>query len=178
MYIFYNKAWQSISNLRTSEINKSVAAAHIREGFFLNSEEKKENEKEKKNRTRRWTINPEDTEKSLSAIQKGNLYGNVAQELDMIHKEMLLLQREHLNYFRDVIGCEVANIQFLNEKSGELILFHDSKWFRHASNVGFAGHCASNGEIIFVLNAKKDPRYNRYICLFCLIIITYYNASF
>ena len=38
----------------------------------------------------------------------------MALEFDMIQQEMQLLQKEQLDYYRDVVGCEMATIQFLS----------------------------------------------------------------
>jgi hypothetical protein len=157
---FDNQVWQSISNLRTAGTSNAAAAVHLREGFFPAIEKDKESEKDKSLRTRRWTLTPE--EQNLTDMQKGLRYGNIALELDMIHKEMIILQKEVLNKYRDSVGCQIASIRFLNERNGELVFMHDHKTYRHSITSGFAGHCAQTGEVVLVADAKSDFRHNRY----------------
>ena len=161
---FDNQVWQSISNLRTATSNptREKALEHIREGFFPPVNKDGESAKERKLRTRRWTLTGDDTE-GMSSHQLARRYGNMALEFDMIQKEMLLLQKEQLDYYRDVIQCEDSCIQFLNVQTDELVMFHNGKWYRHAANVGFAGDCVVNGNVVHVTNPTEDIRYNKNI---------------
>ena len=70
--------------------------------------------KEKRTRTRRWTVS-DDSDEPLSTKELAKRYGNMALEFDMIQQEMQLLQKEQLDYYRDVVGCEMATIQFLSK---------------------------------------------------------------
>lgn len=69
--------------------------------------------KERRSRTRRWTVSDE-KEEPLTTKEIAKRYGNMALEFDMIQQEMLLLQKEQLDYYRDVVGCEMATVQFLS----------------------------------------------------------------
>ena len=56
----------------------------------------------------------DESEEPLSGKELAKRYGNMALEFDMIQQEMQLLQKEQLDYYRDVVGCEMATIQFLS----------------------------------------------------------------
>ena len=135
---FDNDAWQAISNLRTAQEKTSAATQHIRDGFFPAAEDATEDDKKRRERSRRWTLETDEPEKE-TAKQKWDRYGNMALEFDIMQKEMQILQKEQINYFRDIIGCEHGNIQFLNDITNELLFYHDKKWHRHSANSGFAG---------------------------------------
>lgn len=157
---FDNQAWQSISQLRTATSNKARDAAleRTRAGFFPNVDN--QDVKEKRTRTRRWTVS-DDSDEPLSTKELAKRYGNMALEFDMIQQEMQLLQKEQLDYYRDVVGCEMATIQFLSKKTDELVMLHDKKWYRHGAHVGFAGDCVTSGDIVHVSDPQQDLRFNK-----------------
>ena len=112
---FDNQAWQSISQLRTatSKVAREAALERTRAGLFPTTDNDVGEGKERRSRTRRWTVSDE-SEEPLSGKELAKRYGNMALEFDMIQQEMQLLQKEQLDYYRDVVGCEMATIQFLS----------------------------------------------------------------
>ena len=72
----------------------------------LDFSEAKEEAVKEVNRRRRWTFGDESTDAVVLRSGRGTLYGNMALEYDMLQREMAQLQKEHLNYFKNLIKCE------------------------------------------------------------------------
>ena len=55
----------------------------------------------------------------------------------------------------------LSNILYIIQKTDELVMLHDRKWYRHAANAGFAGDCVHSGDIVHCSDPSKDSRFNR-----------------
>jgi len=99
----------------------------------------------------------------LSSMNKGKLYGNLAQQLDIAQKDVERIQLEHINHFKDTIGCEIGNVLFLNEHTRELLLYDSGAWFRFPCAAGIEGSCAMTGSAVNVTDAYSDLRFNKNI---------------
>jgi cAMP and cAMP-inhibited cGMP 3',5'-cyclic phosphodiesterase 10 len=73
------------------------------------------------------------------------------------------------------MGCQIASILFVNDRTRELVLFINGKWISVSMAKGIAAHCATTGETLNIPDAYQDPRFNRYIDIYfircCLEII-------
>jgi hypothetical protein len=67
-----------------------------------------------------------------------------------------------LNDIKELIKCDYANILFVHEKSRELMLYINNKWFRIPIESGLSGYCVVTGETLNIPNAYEDHRFNRY----------------
>ena len=85
----------------------------------------------------------------------------MAHVFDMIRAEMAELQAEVLQYFRDLIKCEEAQIFFIDEKSRQLMFQHNGMWFRMSTETGLASYCFRTGEVVNVDKCYEDQRFNR-----------------
>jgi hypothetical protein len=107
------------------------------------------------------TLNKQPEEFS-SAAAKALAYGNMALEYDMMISSLKQLQNDVIFKFRSIINCEKASIFFINELTGELVLFaEDGKWYRMASGSGIAGYVAETSETLNIPDAYADPRFNK-----------------
>ena len=157
---FDHKAWDTIEKTRTADADNHNAVEFIRAGIADNSEAKEE-AKKAQNRRRRWTFGDESTEELVLKMNRGTLYGNMALELDMLQKEMAILQEEHLNHFKNLINCERGSILFLNDVTKDLMLHTDNTWYRIPISSGIAGWCVSTGECLNIPDAYADYRFNK-----------------
>lgn len=89
------------------------------------------------------------------------IYGNMALEMDIIQSELSQLQSTILLQLRLTIGCEIANILFVTERSQKLLLYIDGKWLRVPIQSSLAGYCALSGETLSIPDAYADSRFNR-----------------
>ncbi|RYH26447.1 hypothetical protein EON65_14615 [archaeon] len=167
---FDNSVWQSISSLRTKEKQNALAAAQLREGHFENlspqhSESKNDGNNSKKNAgRRRWSFNNEEGcgPPMRNIHDKATAYGNFALEFDMLQSSLKALEHEYLDKFCLMLNCEKASIFFLNEDSGDLLLFADNRtWYRIPKGSGLAGFCAETGQSLNVPDAYQDYRFNQ-----------------
>ncbi len=81
-------------------------------------------------------------------------------EFDTLQNKMLLMQSKYLNKIKETIGCELINILFLNDKTRELMLCIDQKWYRVPSETGIAGYSIVTGETLNISDAYSDYRFN------------------
>ena len=89
----------------------------------------------------------------------------MALELDIIQRELKELQMVLLTHFKELIGCEICNILFVTDKTRELMLFTEGRWFRVPMLTSIAGACAMTGEPLHIPDAYADSRFNRYACV-------------
>eukprot|EP01036_Dinobryon_divergens_P046966 gene46966-62878_t len=73
---------------------------------------------------------------------------------------MLAIQKDYLNGLKEVVRCEVANILFVNEKTDELSLYANNRWFRVPMASSIAGTCASSEMTLNIPDAYADYRFN------------------
>jgi len=128
-------------------------------------------------------------EAPVSDRERAQMYGNMAQEFDIvqrgmigtIHRALLCartsasfslavtgledLQATHLKHLKQVVGCEIANILFVNERTRDLLLYAalEKRWFRVPMGSSIAGACATSGQCIHIPDAYRDPRFNQYV---------------
>jgi len=112
---------------------------------------------------RRWSFG-EDLDVD-SKSQRAKVYGNRAQEFDMMQKELSLLQHDHLHKYKQLINCERASIFFVHERTRELILCTEDQWYRLPQGCGIAGHSAETGEALNIVNVYEDFRFNQNVDL-------------
>lgn len=155
---FDAKAWNSINKLRTQDHAHKVAAEVLR-GIRVGELETLQAPTEKKVRRRRRSF--EGQAPPESAFEKGKAYGNMAHFFDMIRAEMMELQTEVLTYFRDLMKCEEAQILFVDERTQQLMLQHNSIWYRMNIESGIAGECCRTGRAVVVENCYDSPIFNR-----------------
>ena len=68
----------------------------------------------------------------------------------MLQKQMETLQEKFLNKLKNSVGCERANILFVNDKTRELMFFANSRWFRVPMDSGIAGYYCFYTSIHFI----------------------------
>ena len=158
---FDNAVWNKINALRTKEDISHVAAEDLRHGRKPSIVKKQEDKSHHKHRTRRYSFGENTPMDQLTTAQKGNLYGNMAMEYDIIQKEMATIKAEHLLLFQSLINCATGRIYFLSEHTREIVVLIGHEWYRESVNSDIAGHCATTGNIINVKDAYNDPRFNR-----------------
>ncbi len=158
---FDQSVWKSISVLRVGDSVNQDTLENIRRGVLNNLEkEDKSRNKSDKTRNRRWTLEHDISFEGLNSTQRANLYGNLALEFDMINSEMLALQSTILSEYIKVVGCEKATLVFVNNKTREIVLFIDNKWYKIPPKTGICGYCIEFGEILNITDAYKDNRFN------------------
>lgn len=123
---FDNGVWRAVAKSRSSD---TKAVEKLREGN-ASVGEPSVLEGKKSSRVRRYSFGVED----VSDAEKGRMYGNRAQQYDIIKKELDAIQGEYLNVFRNMINCEKASILFLHPTTRELVLCTDGMWRTSLSN--------------------------------------------
>lgn len=154
---FDHAVWDHVHKLRSHTSDKA-AVEKLRSGQSI--DEKTESQTISR---RRWSFG-EDLDVDSKA-QRAKVYGNRAQEFDIMQKELNLLQHDHLNKYKHLINCERASIFFLHERTRELILCTEDAWFRLPQGCGIAGHCAETGEALNIVNVYEDYRFNQNVDL-------------
>ena len=149
---FDKQAWANISHLRTADVGSHEASELLRDGDAAMAT-KIETEKEETRRRRSF---------DNKIHQKGKQYGDRALLSDMVHRELHGLQREHLKVLKSMIGCEYAHAYFVNEKTGDLLMFVPDQhtWYRMDRGMSLAGACAECGHTVNVEDAYTDGRFN------------------
>ena len=71
------------------------------------------------------------------------------------------MQEQQLNHFMAIVGCEIASILFINDRTRELVLSVDGRWLSVSMDSGLAAHCATTGETLNITDAYADPRFNK-----------------
>eukprot|EP01041_Mallomonas_annulata_P007738 gene7738-15827_t len=89
-------------------------------------------------------------------LEKGHIYGNRAAEFDAVQRGMSTLQKDYLNGLKEVVRCEVANILFVNDRTRELSLYVNERWFRVPMASSIAGACATSGTVLNIPDANVD----------------------
>jgi hypothetical protein len=158
---FDNAAWNKINALRSKDIVSHNAADELRKGIKPTVVKKKEKEGHLKMRARRYSFGEATPMDQLTSVQKGNLYGNMALEYDMIQKEMAMIKAEHLLVFQALINCESGRLYFVSEHAREMIVLIGHEWYRESMDSDIAGHCAQTGRVMNIPNAYDDHRFNR-----------------
>jgi hypothetical protein len=183
--------WNSISNMRKKSVNNAAMADQLRQGLFSNTEEPKAtaggNEARRssignlaeapipvagaaagRERGRRWSFHGNDAEAHTALVQAGMeraramMYGNMALEYDIMLTNLHTLQTDVLNKFKETIGCEVASLFFVNNKTRELLLCSaENRWYRVPFGVGVCGFCMETGENVNIPDAYSDYRFNK-----------------
>jgi hypothetical protein len=155
---FDASAWNSINKLRTADRSHKVAAEVLR-GIRVGDLETLQAPTEKKVRRRRRSF--EGQPKPQTDFEKGQAYGNMAHLFDMIRAEMMELQAEVITYFRDLMKCEEAQILFVDERTQQMMLQHNSIWYRMSIDSGIAGECYRTGQAVIVENCYESELFNR-----------------
>lgn len=187
---FDSDVWNSISNMRKKSVNNALMADQLRQGHFSNTEDEPkptsrgtENRRGSvgnpaevlsagaagsKERGRRWSFHGNDGESHTALVQAGMeraramMYGNMALEYDIMLTNLHTLQTEVLNKFKETIGCEVASLFFVNNKTRELLLCSaENRWYRVPFGVGVCGYCMDTGENVNIPDAYSDYRFNK-----------------
>jgi hypothetical protein len=179
---FDSDVWNSISNMRKKSVNNAAIADQLRQGLFSNPEESKPVAAEARrgsvavggaagearDRNRRWSFTGNDGEAHTALVHAGMeraramMYGNMALEYDIMLTSLHTLQTEVLNKFKETLGCEVASLFFVNNKTRELLLCSaESRWYRVPFGVGICGYCMETGENVNIPDAYSDYRFNR-----------------
>ena len=158
---FDNAVWNKINALRTKEVVAHDAAEDLRHGRKPAILKEKEDKSNHKHRTRRYSFGENTPMDQLTAAQKGNLYGNMAMEYDIIQKEMATIKAEHLLLFQSLINCSTGRIYFLSEHTREVVVLIGHEWYRESVDSDVAGACAISGNIINIKDAYNDPRFNK-----------------
>lgn len=175
--------------MRRKSVNNAAIADQIRAGLFSNTEDPKPSAPNNDNRRgslgaggidvpggatrdrqRRWSFHGNDAESHTALVQAGMeraramMYGNMALEYDIMLTNLHTLQTEVLNKFKETIGCEVASLFFVNNKTRELLLCTaESRWYRVPFGVGICGYCMETGENVNIPDAYADYRFNRWV---------------
>jgi hypothetical protein len=85
------------------------------------------------------------------------------QEFNLIQKEFIAVKETQLHEFMSIVGCEIASILLINDRTSELVfLVDDSKWISIPMTQGLAAHCVRSGEMLNIPDAYADSRFNRY----------------
>eukprot|EP01041_Mallomonas_annulata_P003161 gene3161-6238_t len=156
----------ALENLRSGAYKTKdplqVAAEDQKNGVETSTLDEDADKKSQAQRRRRWTYHQDNANnEALNDHEKALNYGNMAQEFDMIQTELRQLQGEILGGFKETIGCEVANILFLNNRTGELMLYAENKWIRVPVLKSLAGVCVQSGDTLHIPDAYADPRFYR-----------------
>jgi hypothetical protein len=191
---FDSDVWNSISNMRKKSVNSAAIADQLRQGIFSNPEESKPAAAEARrgsaalcgaagearDRNRRWSFHGNDADGHTALVHAGMeraramMYGNMALEYDIMLTSLHTLQTEVLNKFKETLGCEVASLFFVNNKTRELLLCSaESRWYRVPFGVGICGYCMETGENVNIPDAYSDYRFNRlnftlFLCGVCI----------
>lgn len=165
-HTFDDKAWEAINKSRSTGEAKS-AVELLREGVVQTApvnkdkDDKEKTDKKKQQLRRRSTFNHlEDAEEN-----KAITYGNLVQEFNRIQRELAQVQEQQLNHFMAIVGCEIASILFINDRTRELVLSVDGRWLSVSMDSGLAAHCATTGETLNITDAYADPRFNKAVDL-------------
>lgn len=158
---FDHQAWNKINALRTKDVTSENAAEQLRYGIKPDVVKKKEKEGHVHMRARRYSFGEKTPMDQLTRVQKGNLYGNMALEYDMIQKEMAMIKAEHLLVFQALINCESGRLYFVSEHAREMIVLIGHEWYRESMDSDLAGHCAQGGRVLNIHNVYEDHRFNR-----------------
>jgi hypothetical protein len=159
---FDNVVWNKINSLRSSDQAAHQAAGELRQGHKPTVVKKKEKDAGLgRVRVRRHSFGEEKPMDQLTAVQKGNLYGNMALEYDMIQKEMMLIKAEHLLVFQSMLNCQAGRLFFVSEHANEIIVLIGHQWYREAIDSDIAGVCAQSGRVMNIPDVYADHRFNR-----------------
>ena len=172
---FDMNAWSAINSLRhescpglvTARVNKlrENMVDPLTFGSSLSSNENSGHHnphhyrqtEEQKNRKGRWTF---DHEEAMTSHQTGRLYGNVANEMNSIYKQLKEFETEVLEEFRRTIGCEKASILFVDHGTHELVVLIASQIFKFPMDSGIGGYVATSGESVNIPDCYQDSRFN------------------
>jgi hypothetical protein len=166
---FDNQIWQKINTLRTNDKVSSGISEQMRDRISSPQEGEQRPGSSSRGskkagdslRRRRHSFGQETNLDGLSGKAKAKAYGNRALELDMIQKEMQVLENEHLTQFRKLLNCEAGRIYFYSQATRELVVRVGSHWYKENAFTDVAGVCADSGEVINLLDAYSDDRFNQ-----------------
>lgn len=156
---FDAKAWESINKLR-GEGTKN--ADHLRGAVTYEHENKTDGKNPRRVIRRRSTF---DGLPSLikDSSSKGKLYGNMAQQFNILQSKMLQIQERHLQNIKETVGCDIVSLLFFNDQTRELMLCINDRWYRVPCESGLAGWCVITGETLNIPDAYQDHRFNENI---------------
>lgn len=154
-YSFEDKAWEIISKSRGET---KGAYDHLKDADEIHVDfMAKEKSVARKGTVRRRSFESGDIN---TAHGKAMLFGNMAMEFDTLQNKMIIMQSKYLNEIKTTVGCEQINMLFLNDKTRELMLCIDQKWYRVPCESGTAGYSIVTGETVNIQDAYADYRFN------------------
>mmetsp|Transcript_13374 Transcript_13374/g.20104 ORF Transcript_13374/g.20104 Transcript_13374/m.20104 type:complete len:375 (-) Transcript_13374:262-1386(-) len=157
---FDAKAWESINKLR-GESTKN--ADQLREAVTYEHDNKADGKNPRRVIRRRSTFDGLPSLLKEGNGSKGKLYGNMAQQFNILQSKMLQIQERHLQNIKETLGCDIVSLLFFNDQTRELMLCINERWYRVPCESGIAGWCVITGETLNIPDAYKDHRFNENI---------------
>lgn len=161
---FDEAAWKSIRSFRHAD-DVAVKADELRHRLVSDDrspgstidDEKFGNLSAARRRARRHTYAPDVADSSHA---RSKVYGDLAQQYDIVLKKLREVQDDVVEGFKLMIGAEVGSICFYDSSSGDLMLFLPDQVVRFSAMNGIAGACARSGESFNIPDAYADSRFN------------------
>jgi len=163
---FDNKVWNTINKFRDDV--KPLMIQNIRDGIVDKPATGPLSMSSKSATSKKFEFDaPLSPKRVLNKVSsKAKDYGDAALDYDMLLNKLKSLQAENLTIYCNLINCETANIFFINNKTRELMLYVNDKWFKMSMDQGIAGYVARTGESLCIPDAYADERFNRYLLPF------------